>query len=667
MIKPALESTTVDLADSGAWVERLARLGHLLAGQLEPEPLLDRAAELFGELFEADATAVATVEGDRARLRAYRGLTGPVESARPRTGPVESGRSRNGPVESGRPGTEAAGERVPTDAATGEPPLAGESPLFGPTVGERFFPGPAAGRRPIPDAVTGEWPVTDTAAGEPVDALSRWWEERTGASLELRTALRVPVRRDGRLTAVLLAARSWPFPPEAARFAAIFADYLSVAMVNAELYRTLQLRATHDPLTGLANRVLVSQRLDRVLAPGRPGLVGLLFCDLDRFKAVNDLLGHEAGDELLQQVADQLRACVRPGDLLARFGGDEFLVVLDQVRSLSDVAEVGARVARALDREFLLRGTERVKVSASVGGVLGVPGKTNSSLMLRHADAALYAAKDRGLGQVEVFDDAASHRSLDRLDLRAEVGHAIERDQLQVLYQPIIDLAGDRVVAFEAQLRWHHPRHGWVPAEVLVPLAEDTGQLEAIGDWLLDRACRQLAAWRELPGVGDLAVSVDVAADQLNQPGAAARLLRVIRAAGLPPASVWLEVTQHRFRGEELFTQADRLRAAGVRFVLDGFGTAYSNLRFLRVFPVQVLKIDLASVSEVACWLTDPTLVKAILAIAGSLRLTAIGNGLRPGREYEALRDLGCQLGQGPLPPMTARQATAHLRDHGAG
>ena len=620
VIKPAREPTAQTaesgIALGGAWVEQVARLGRLLAGQVELDALLERAVELFGELVAADTTAVVTVEGNRAQLRAHRGLSGKALRGWPR--PLST-------IEQWQLGWPEAGR----DAAESSPmcPVSAEAQL-------NARPSPSPG------------PATATIAPNSP------------------TTLQVPVYRDGTLIALLFASRGWhrPFPAGSARLAAIFADYLSVAMVNAELYRTLQQRATHDPLTGLANRILVSQHLDQVLAEGRPGPVGLLFCDLDRFKAVNDLLGHEAGDELLQQVAGELRRCVRPDDLLARFGGDEFLIVLSGVRNLAEVAEVGARVARALDREYTLGGRQRVRVSASIGGVLGVPGRSNASLMLRHADAALYAAKDRGLGQVEVFDEAASYRSLHRLDLRAEVGHAIECDQLRVYYQPVARVEDDHVVAFEAKLHWHHPRHGRVPADVLVPLAEDTGWIEAIGTWLLERACRQLAVWQAQPGGRQLAISVDISADQLNRPGAVNRLLRVIEAAGVAPASVWLEISPHHFRSDELLAQASQLHEAGVRFVLDGFGTAYSNLRFLRWFPFGVLKIDLASVSEVACWVQDPSLVKAILAIADSLHLTAIGDGVRPGHEYATLRELGCELAQGQLPEVTAEQATELLR-----
>lgn len=586
----------VEERERSAVIEQLARYGHRLAGQLDLDPLLDEAVVLLKRLTDADQAWVVSVEGERARLRAHRGLSGPDLLGWPR------------PI------------------------------------------GPVAKRHPM------VLPRPYTATGGTAGTL---------AAQVPGTVLQVPVLRDGKLSAVLFAARDRPrpFPRDAPEITAIFANYLAVAMVNAELYRTLHARATHDPLTGLANRTLVSQHLNAALDGAEPDRVGVLFCDLDRFKAVNDLLGHEAGDELLQQVADRLRTCVRPADLPSRFGGDEFVVVLSGVRGLPEVAEVGRRLARELDHEFVVRG-QRVQVSVSIGGVLGTPGHSTASAMLRDADAAMYAAKERGLGQVEVFDDVASHLARDRLDLRSELVHALDRDQLHLRYQPIVRLDTGQVVAFEALLRWDHPRHGAVPPDVFVPLAEDTGAMIAIGRWVLEQACRQLATWREQPAAGEVAMSVNLSAGQLRHEQLVEETLACVAGAGLKPGDVWLEVTEHGYLHQDVTATADALRSAGFRFALDDFGTAYSSLSYLRRFPVQILKIDRSFVGGVTSRETDQNIVRAIVAIAGSLGLTAVAEGIETDQQRDELRQLGCRVGQGHLlaPPLLPAEATRFLR-----
>jgi diguanylate cyclase (GGDEF)-like protein len=477
---------------------------------------------------------------------------------------------------------------------------------------------------------------------------------------QTQAALCVPVVRDNVEVALLCAAREHPrpFAKDAVEIVTIFANYLAVAMANAELYRVLQQRASQDPLTGLANRVVVGQCLEGALAQIGPTHVGLLFCDLDKFKAVNDRLGHEAGDELLQQVAGRLRSCLRPSDLLARFGGDEFVVVLDGITELGEVGEVGRRLLRALDSPFVLRG-EAVYVSASIGGVLGMRGETTASAMLRDADAAMYAAKDKGIGLVEVFDDAASHRSLDRLDIRSELLRALDRDQLSLRYQPIFELGARRIVGFEALLRWHHPQRGAVPRDVFIPLAEETGAIVPIGRWVLREACRQLATWRRLAPTTRIGMHVNVSTLQLRQPQVARHMLTEIRAAGVEPSDIHLEVTEHSYLRDDVTEHAMALHAVGLHFALDDFGTAYANLSYLRRFPIDTIKIDRSFVAGVADRDPDRSIVRAVLAIADSLSLEVVAEGVETEEQRTALLALGCRRGQGrllsrPLPPADA-------------
>ncbi len=422
----------------------------------------------------------------------------------------------------------------------------------------------------------------------------------------------------------------------------------------------LRHQATHDPLTGLANRVLTAQRLEQALAGSGPLHVGLLFCDLDKFKAVNDRLGHDVGDELLLQVAHRLRGSLRSEDLLARFGGDEFVMVLDGVEGLADVTEIGRRVARALDAPLALRG-ERVQVSASVGGVLGVRGEATARAMLRDADAAMYAAKNKGGGLVEVFDDDASSQSLDRLGIRSELLRALDLDQLAVAYQPIFDLPTGAIVGFEALLRWYHPTRGTIPPDVFIPLAEETGAIVDLGDWVLERACAQLAAWQALPGWRQLRMNVNISATQLQRPDLAANTLHVIERSGVHPSDLWLEITEHSSIRSDVTDFATTMHQAGVHFALDDFGTAYSNLSHLKRLPIEMLKIDRSFVAGLG---TDPGLVKAVLAIADSLGLAAVAEGIETAEQRTALLALGCESGQGyllsrPLAPQRATELLA--------
>lgn len=480
-----------------------------------------------------------------------------------------------------------------------------------------------------------------------------------------RAVLCVPVMRDEVAVALLFAGRERPIPYRSheQEIASIFASYFGTAAENARLYQELRRRATRDPLTGLANRDLVVQRLEAALVDGRSAHVGLLFCDLDGFKAVNDRLGHESGDELLQYVALRLQGAVRSGDLLARFGGDEFVIVLGEVENLAEVTDVGRRLVSALGKPFILDG-ERVTVSASVGGVLGVPGRTTASSMLRDADAAMYAAKARGAGGVEVFDDAASLRSLDRLGLRSEISGALERGEFEVHYQPIVDLRTGYPTAFEALLRWTHPTRGPIPPDVFIPLAEETGEIVQIGAWVLDQACRTLASWKRIDGWRRLAMSVNISAAELSQSGAPGHIIAVMRSAGVDPSDMWLEVTERSHAGDDVTVAAQRLRAAGVHLALDDFGNAYSNLAYLKRFPAECLKIDRSFVRGVATDRTNARIVRGILAIADSLGLSVVAEGVERDDDREALLSLGCTFGQGFLyvPPLPAAEAIELLR-----
>lgn len=423
-------------------------------------------------------------------------------------------------------------------------------------------------------------------------------------------------------------------------------------------------RATHDPLTGFANRSLVTARVEEALSGPTPREIGLLFCDLDKFKAVNDRLGHEAGDDLLRQVAHRLGACLRPADLLARFGGDEFVVVLEDVHRLEDIDDVGRRLLAALQEPFPITG-EFVRVSASIGGVIagGTHGPNTAVEMLRDADAAMYAAKERGRGRLELFDEDASMRSLDRWSLRSDLLNALERTQLLLHFQPIVDLRTGRMVATEALLRWKHPTRGMVAPDTFIAFAEETGAIVPIGRWVLRRACEQLAVWRRLPGGEDMGIHVNLSPLQLDDPLFSAWVMDTLDVTGLPPDALWLEVTERGTLPSGIQDGVARLDRAGVHFTLDDFGMSNSNLAYLKQFPLKGLKIDKSFVSGMATGPVDNVIVRAVLAIAEWMDLSVVAEGIETPDQRDSLQCLGCTHGQGYLfsPPVPAETLTSML------
>jgi diguanylate cyclase (GGDEF)-like protein len=525
------------------------------------------------------------------------------------------------------------------------------------------------GRFPQTTVTMPNWDIL--SQGQPYVGPQETIRDRPDETNESPIVLSVPVVRDGVVIALLGATGHRPrsFGRTGVDIATIIASYLSAAMTNAELYRTLSEReqelehqASHDPLTGLANRTTAGRRIEEALAGSPTGAVGLMFCDIDRFKAVNDRLGHEAGDELIQQVALRLTSAVRPQDLVARFGGDEFLVLFDAVRDLADLADSGRRLQVSLSDPIPLRG-ERLRVSASIGGVLGRTGMS-AGVLLRNADAAMYVAKGKGTGRIEVFDDAASHHWMDRLDLHVELGHALERGQFSVVYQPLIELKNGAIRSFEALARWTHPERGEIAPDVFIPMAEETGAIVQIGEWVLAEASRQLVRWQRLFPRAGLTVGVNLSAPQLepSQPD----LLGIIEAAGADPHDIWLEVTERLDLSGDISDQVGRLRRAGVHFALDDFGISYSSLTYLQHFPVEGIKIDKTFVAPMTEDDTQRGIVRAILALGESLSVNVIAEGVETPEQLDALLDLGCVYGQGYLlaAPMTADGCVEALRAH---
>ncbi|MGZ4399711.1 MAG: putative bifunctional diguanylate cyclase/phosphodiesterase [Gaiellaceae bacterium] len=409
--------------------------------------------------------------------------------------------------------------------------------------------------------------------------------------------------------------------------------------------------AFHDPVTGLANRALLSDRVDHALKRAQRGFpdIALLFIDLDDFKTVNDSLGHEAGDLALQEVARRLQILVRPTDTVARFGGDEFAVLLEGVVDSPEAADAAARILQALEIPMEIGGRQ-VFPRASVGICLvdrHVP-VPDAAELLRNADVAMYMAKRDSKGSYRVFEPAMHERIVERLELRAELQSALEENQLELHYQPLVRLKGHEILGVEALLRWNHPTRELVMPDQFIPLAEDTGLIVPIGRWVLETACAEGVRLHErLTKREPLAISVNLSARQLQSDSIVADVRFALESSGLPASSLVLEITETVMMADTDFAvqRLHDLKALGIRLAMDDFGTGYSSLSYLSRFPVDILKMDRSFVGSSE----NEALTSSIIALGASLSLEVVAEGIELREEEEALRDLGCELGQGFL------------------
>jgi diguanylate cyclase (GGDEF)-like protein/PAS domain S-box-containing protein len=411
--------------------------------------------------------------------------------------------------------------------------------------------------------------------------------------------------------------------------------------------------ALHDSLTGLPNRTLALDRLSLALArtERHPFSVAVLFLDLDRFKVINDSLGHNLGDQLLVAVAARLREAVRPSDTVARIGGDEFVVVCEDITGVEDAARIAERIADALARPFDLS-AEEVFLATSVGIALSSGPADTPENLLRDADAAMYRAKEGGRNRYEVFDSSMRVRAVERLDMERALRRALERSEFRLFYQPVVEISTETVVGVEALLRWDHPERGLLRPAEFISLAEETGLILPIGKWALQEACRQEQIWREgNPDRAPLTIAVNLSARQLAQPDVAEMVAGVLASTATDPAHVWLEITESILTGDTEATVAAlrALKALGVRLSVDDFGTGYSSLLYLKNFPVDTLKVDQSFVSGLGRDSEDSAIVAGVVGLAQTLGLTAIAEGVETEGQLSALRSLGCDLAQGYL------------------
>jgi diguanylate cyclase (GGDEF)-like protein/PAS domain S-box-containing protein len=419
----------------------------------------------------------------------------------------------------------------------------------------------------------------------------------------------------------------------------------------------LQFLAHHDPLTELPNRALFLDRLKQSLARARwhERLVAVLFLDLDRFKTINDTLGHDAGDRLLQELATRLNGVLRDGDTVARFGGDEFVLLLSDIAVSSDIGMIAQKVLDTLRPPFTV-GENVLHVSASLGISLYPGDGEDSATLLKNADTAMYRAKDLGRNNYQFYSAEMSARAFERLTLENSLRHALERREFMLYYQPQVDVSSGRITGVEALLRWRHPDFGLVSPSDFVPLLEDTGLIGAVGDWVIESACAQLAAWHR-QGRNRLRMAVNLSTRQLNDPNLARRIEHILKNHEIDAACLELELTESALvhpgvAGIELLDSLERL---GVRLAIDDFGTGYSSLGYLRRLPIRTLKIDRSFVRDIPHDADDVAITRAIVTLGQSLRLALVAEGVETEAQRDFLRTLGCEVLQGflfsrPLP-----------------
>ncbi|MEX2627345.1 MAG: EAL domain-containing protein [Ilumatobacteraceae bacterium] len=415
-----------------------------------------------------------------------------------------------------------------------------------------------------------------------------------------------------------------------------------------DLERQLSHRAFHDELTGLANRALFLDRMDHSLRLTRHGgnPVMVLFIDLDDFKEVNDQHGHGVGDEMLRVIADRIRTSASSGDTVARLGGDEFAVLLEDSGGLDRALDLAERLLAAL-RDPVRIGNLEVMVLASIG-IAVAPVGANTTSLLREADIAMYEAKRAGKGQIRIFDPAMRRVAARQFAYRGELSHALEREQLRVVYQPYVDLASGEVRGAEALVRWHHPEHGDIPPNEFVPIAVRSGVIVQIGRWVIETALDQAVGWRSDL---DLFVSVNLSAGELRQTDLIDHLVETVRARRLPTGSLVLEVTETDLMegGDRALETVADLRRHGFRVALDDFGAGYSSISHLQQHPVDMIKIDRAFVAQLDRSGGDPTMVRAVLGLTDTLRIRSAAEGIETPEQLRELRRLGCEIGQGHL------------------
>jgi diguanylate cyclase (GGDEF)-like protein/PAS domain S-box-containing protein len=439
-------------------------------------------------------------------------------------------------------------------------------------------------------------------------------------------------------------------------FFGVFLDVTDRKRMEAELERL----ALYDSLTGLPNRALFNDRLTQAIERrGGAQATAVYFLDVDRFKRINDSLGHAAGDDVLREVAARVQRMLRPEDTVARFGGDEFTVLCEAVGGVLEAVGVADRLQREIAQPLRAGGAE-LRLSASIGIALAEPGEqAECSRLVEDADAAMYRAKERGGARTELFDVAMRERAVTALSIEQELQHGLERGELRLFYQPLVSLTSGEIVGAEALIRWEHPERGLLAPDSFLPVAEESGLIVEVGAWAVGEACRRLRDWdRRNGGPSPFGLAVNLSARELTHPDVVSTVLNAVRRSALDPSRLTIEVTEHTAMADRDsgFRALRELSAAGVRIAIDDFGTGYSSLDHLREMPADILKIDRSFVAGMAANSPDSALVAAAIAMGRALEMEVIAEGIETSEQVADLRELGCPLGQGylfarPLPP----------------
>lgn len=492
---------------------------------------------------------------------------------------------------------------------------------------------------------------------------------------QIRSLLIVPLRYHHRCVGCLTLFRtnletphSQPLPqlwdPSEIKLAQSLGVHLYMTVMEGRLQDTIAHHSNHDRLTGLPNRMLFCDRLSLSLANthlSRGEMLAVLFLDLDGFKTINDTLGHDAGDRLIQQVSKRLIYCLRAGDLVARWGGDEFTILLNYIDNLEKARTMAQKIMASLSVPFQIN-NQYLYIKASLGISIAPYHGEDADTLLKNADAALYSVKQQGRNNYQVYTPAIGNNAQERLQLEHNLYKALEREEFVLYYQPQISLETGEIISMEALLRWHSRELGWIPPAQFIPLAEESTLINSIGEWVLQEACRQIAEWRSL-NLPPIQISVNLSARQFQDQKLLSKIARILKNTGINSSHLELEITETIAMQDMDLTIAilKNLRKLGIQIAIDDFGTGYSSLSSLKHFPIDKLKIDRSFVRELTFGSQDAAIVRAIIALGQGLNLEVTAEGIETEEQLDFLHSVNCDFGQGyflsyPLPAEAARK-----------